>query len=155
MESKTEDIVIAEIEYLKPDPLYGEERPYSIATQPPPGIKRTNIAQGSVRTPLRSVRGMEDNLSLYTHGFEWACHELTYEVNVDANVDRYMDDMGSFLQKHLNASKVIVYDFVVRLPIPGLTFTRIDFAVCFTPVPRTAPTQCRYRSTKRDYENLI
>ncbi|KAF2807644.1 uncharacterized protein BDZ99DRAFT_572558 [Mytilinidion resinicola] len=109
-----DDKVVAEIQYLKPNPLYDNERPYSIATVLLPGVKRTNIEQAAVRTPISSVRGKEDSFALYVQGFEWTRHDLNYELSIDTNVDRYMEEMGSFLRKHLNASEVIVYDYVFR-----------------------------------------
>lgn len=56
---------------------------------------------------------MKNQFSLYTSGFEWAQHSLNYDLDTDEAVDRYMDEMGVFLQQHLKASRVIVYDFVV------------------------------------------
>ena len=106
-------IVVAEIEYLKPDPLYDEEQPYSIASRPPPGIKRTNIMQVPVKTSIHNARGKKDEFSLNVSGFEWVDHPLNFDVNQDAQINDYMDEMGTFLQQHLDAEKVIVYDFVV------------------------------------------
>ncbi len=107
------NVVVAEIQYLSPDPLYDKERPYSIAAQPPPGIKRTNIVQAGVKTRIHNARGKEDQFSLHVNGFEWTSHNLDYGLDSDQAIDRYLDEMGSFLQRHLKASRVIVYDFVV------------------------------------------
>ncbi|KAJ5702456.1 hypothetical protein N7488_010004 [Penicillium malachiteum] len=107
--------VVAEIQYLSPDPLYDEERPYSIAAQPPPGVKRTNITQTGVRTHIHNARGRESEFSLYSTGFEWINHHLDYAIDSDQALDKYMEEMGALLQQHMKASRVIVYDFVVRL----------------------------------------
>lgn len=105
--------ITAQINYLNPDPLYDAERPYAIASDPPPGLKRTNITQAAVKTKIHNARGKEDEFSLYSNGFQWVRHSLTYDVHVGQNVDRYMNDMGLFLQSQLKASRVVVYDFVV------------------------------------------
>ncbi|KAI1439506.1 hypothetical protein F5Y02DRAFT_425529 [Annulohypoxylon stygium] len=106
--------ITAQINYLNPDPLYDAERPYAIASDPPPGLKRTNITQAAVKTKIHNARGKEDEFSLYSNGFQWVRHSLTYDVHVGQNVDRYMNDMGLFLQSQLKASRVVVYDFVIR-----------------------------------------
>lgn len=107
--------IVAQINYLNPDPLYDDERPYAIASDPPPGLKKTNITQVAVETEVYNVRGREDEFSLYSSGFQWVHHSLAYNVNVEQNVDRYMEDMGVFLQSQLKASHVVVYDFVVGI----------------------------------------
>ncbi|KAF5601716.1 uncharacterized protein FSUBG_8082 [Fusarium subglutinans] len=107
-------IVVAEIEYLKPDPLYDEQQPYSIASRPPLGIKRTNIMQVPVKTSIHNSRGKKAQFSLNVNGFEWVDHPLNFDVNQDAQVNDYMNEMGTFLRQHLNAEKVIVYDYVIR-----------------------------------------
>jgi hypothetical protein len=108
------DHLVAKIYYLKPDPLYDEERPYAIASDPPPGLRKTNILMTPVETLIRNVRGKEDQFSLYTCGFEWAHHSLSYELDTDQAVDRYLDDMSTFLCQHLKASKVVPYDYAFR-----------------------------------------
>ncbi|KAJ5626818.1 hypothetical protein N7528_004245 [Penicillium herquei] len=106
--------VVAEIQYLNPDPLYDEERPYSIAAQPPSGVKRTNITQTAVKTHIHNARGREGEFSLYSTGFEWIHHRIDYAIDSDQAIDKYMQEMGTLLQQHMKASRVIVYDFVIR-----------------------------------------
>ncbi len=119
------DPVSAGIYYLKPDPLYDEEKPYSLegATTLPPGMKRTNIVNSPTRTTIWNAREKKSVFSLYAHGFEWAHHELTYDLGFgedEARLDRYMNEMGEFLRCHLKASKVIVYDYVVSTTFSGI-----------------------------------
>lgn len=112
--SESSESVAAEIQYLKPDPIYDDERPYAIASEPPQGLKRTNIVQQGVRTVIYNARGGQENFSLYSNGFEWVNHGLEYPVSPDENIDRYMQEMGELVRMHLKASKVVVYDYVVR-----------------------------------------
>ncbi|KAK0744331.1 hypothetical protein B0T21DRAFT_389709 [Apiosordaria backusii] len=91
-----EDTLIANVYYLKPDPLYDEEKPYSLASHPPPGIKKTNIVNSPTPTIVRNARGFEKNFFLYTHGFEWLDHDLKLDPGFGADegqLDEYMNEM--------------------------------------------------------------
>ena len=110
------DPLIADIYYLKPDPLYDTEKPYEIASAPPPGIKKTNIMNTPFKTPIMNARGKEEQFKLYTSGFEWARQTVCLDVSNEEGLDRYLADMEAFIGQHLNASKVIAYDYVVCPP---------------------------------------
>jgi hypothetical protein len=38
-----QEVISAPLMLLKPDPLYDEVKPYAVASDPPPGIKKSNI----------------------------------------------------------------------------------------------------------------
>jgi hypothetical protein len=117
--------VEARLAYLKPDKRYDEERPYFIVGRPLPGTKQSNIEYVQCKTRIHDARKQHEEFTLETNGFEWINHELSYELASKENVDRYMDEMAEVVRKHVEASRVYVYDFVVWLYQVGLMFQDI------------------------------
>ncbi|KAF2702776.1 hypothetical protein K504DRAFT_522381 [Pleomassaria siparia CBS 279.74] len=107
-------VVEARLAFLKPDKRYDNERPYFIVGRPPPGIKQSNIEYVHCKTRIHDARNLKNDFSLCTNGFEWLTHELYNDVASKNDIDRYMDEMAEVARKHLGASRVHVYDFVVR-----------------------------------------
>lgn len=107
------DQISAPVMFLKPDPLYDHEKPYAIASDPPPGIKKSNISNISYETIITNSRGYETEFSLYTTGFEWVRQPLVLSSKDEEGIDKYIATMESFLKRHLSASSVIAYDYVV------------------------------------------
>ncbi len=99
--------------FLKPDPLYDEVKPYAIASDPPPGIKKSNIMNTSYTTTIVNARRHENEFSLYSTGFEWVHQALELRLNTDEEIDQYIATMEAFLQNHLHAREVVAYDYVV------------------------------------------
>jgi hypothetical protein len=103
----------APVRFLKPDPIYDEEKPYYILARPPPEMQRSNINYVSFTTKVHDVRDQMKSFSLLDEGFEWINHQLTFDVNDESSIDRYVTEMETVVKKHLGAKRVHVYDYVV------------------------------------------
>jgi hypothetical protein len=110
-----QEVISAPLMFLKPDPLYDEVKPYAIVSDPPPGIKKSNIVNTSYLTTIANARGYQSKFSLYTTGFEWVLQPLEVKLNSDEEINRYMATMENFLLHHLRARRVIAYDYVVSI----------------------------------------
>lgn len=109
--------VAVDLTFLKPDPIYDEEKPYFIESLPPKGVRQTNIQYDRVNTILRNARGHEEDFHLETHAFEWMLHNWPHAIREEGDVDVYMRAMEGVLKQRLNAERVHCYDYTVKASI--------------------------------------
>jgi hypothetical protein len=115
-DTKGGSTVTVDLTFLKPSPLYDEEKPYFIEGVPPKGVRQTNIEYATVETVLHNARGHEQDFDLETHAFEWIHHEYPHTIREERDVDAYMRAMEEVLRQRLKATRVHCYDYTVLKP---------------------------------------
>lgn len=110
--------VNATLSFLADDGLYLTERPYSLKFEAPAGLRRSNILVEKHQQNIEDVRGLEKNLTLDENGFVLV-HldtEMTYEdfEEEDRVKAVYLVEVAEMLQKLVGASRVQVFEYVVR-----------------------------------------
>jgi hypothetical protein len=102
------------LNFLAPLPRYDYEKPYSMDCAPPPGVPRTNVESLPFNICIKNARGYEHTFASSPASFEWFKHELTYALENEESIDRYLREMEGVLKKRTGAKKVLAYDYVVR-----------------------------------------
>jgi hypothetical protein len=110
--------------FLAPLPKYKTEKPFRII----PGAGETfdhhisNVVP-DVRENVRivDIRGRLNEFNFEEHGFEVLSHKSSQPILDDkAQVDAYKMEIEQLLKTHLDAEKVIVFDFRVSVHHVGI-----------------------------------
>jgi hypothetical protein len=109
--------VEAELNYLAPM----AERPRSFASNPPPGVPRTNTAREPHKLPIRDIRPVISSLSLDEDGIIAVRHRTAVRDFRDEDQIRrtYYPESEALVKKVTGAGRVLIFDHVVRRHIPG------------------------------------
>ena len=109
--------VEAELNYLAPM----AERPRNFASNPPPGVPRTNAAREPHKLPIRDIRPVMSSLSLDEDGVAAIRHRTAVHdfQNEDQIRRTYYPEAEALVKKVTGADRVFIFDHVVRRHIPG------------------------------------
>ncbi|KAL3426804.1 hypothetical protein PVAG01_00313 [Phlyctema vagabunda] len=105
--------------FLAREELYKYEKPYLLIFEPPEGFPRTNIRLDKRKDViLEDIRGREDKFSLAQHGFQLLKIESSLRAQ-DFEDDQqvtstYLPEVAEALRKLLNASRVQVFEHLLR-----------------------------------------
>lgn len=115
------DIVTATLHFLPRDPLFEEEKPYSIQYTPHGDIPQTNVYQDIVKgVKVRNIRPIRDALSFESDGMivKDFHSRMTYEEFADPEIVRnvYVPEVAELLKKELGVENVAILEYLVRPP---------------------------------------
>ncbi|OKO93438.1 hypothetical protein PENSUB_12501 [Penicillium subrubescens] len=121
--------VHAAIGHLSNPKQFVGEKPYEIFIDTQPGRPKTNMKFALCDgIPVKDVRfhGREQ-FSLDKNGFEFVNHSFDDQITInsikqsggDAALQSYLKPLQVFLQQHLKADKVILYDWRVASLVPS------------------------------------
>ena len=110
--------VNATLSFLADDDLYLTERPYSLKFEAPVGLRRSNILVEKHQQTIQDVRCLNKSLTLDENGFVLVRldTEMAYEDFEEEDSVRsiYLVEVAEMLQKLVGASRVQVFEYVVR-----------------------------------------
>lgn len=112
------DTVTATLHFLPRDPLYDDEKPYSIYYTPHGDIPQTNVYQDIVKgVKVRNIRAMRDNLDFQTDGLMVRNFhtKMSYEDFATPDIVRnvYVPEVADVLRKELGVENVAVLEYLV------------------------------------------
>lgn len=112
------EFVEADAHFLQRDPLYDNEKPYSLRFTPPEDFPRANIKLERHTIRIRDIRNRPKPLSFWEHGFQILpfCSEMEYSNFDDDNVVKeiYLREAANKLRGFLGAQKVQIFEHTVR-----------------------------------------
>lgn len=110
--------VTATLSFLANDELYETERPYSLKFEAPEGLRRSNIQVEKHKQVIQNARQSEKSITVKDNGFalvkldsKMAYEDFENEERVKAV---YLVEVAEMLQKLVGASRVQVFEYVVR-----------------------------------------
>lgn len=110
-------IVRSHTHFLKRDPLYNEEKPYSLRFTAPDGFPRANIKLDRHDLDVFDVRPKKDELSLESNGcFVWNFKSrMPYDdFDNEAKVrEIYLVEVADGLRQRLGARQVQIFEHTV------------------------------------------
>ena len=117
MASMTAGTIESYTHFLKRDPLYNIEKPYTLRYTAPNGFPRANIKLDRHNLSVRDIRPQKDELSLDRNGcFVWSFQtRMTYNDFDDKTkiLDVYLSEVADRLRTELGAEKVQVFEHTV------------------------------------------
>jgi hypothetical protein len=120
--------VISSINFIVPQQNDSEDKPYQLKYEPPEGFPATNIVSEERTVKLEDVRGHEDNFSVARNGFAIVHLEdrMAYEDYDDQQLVQqvYFKQVAEAVKELLGASRVQIFEHVVRLATSDLWFVR-------------------------------
>jgi len=121
------DSVCSEINFLRRDEKWENEKPYRMRYNPPAGLPRTNYNFESHSVNVYDMRPLLPDLSLDKNGFE--VHQLQSEMKYSDFSDPqkikevYSEEIKNLLQQSLKAQHIHILDYVVRINSHVINFT--------------------------------
>ncbi|RMZ91047.1 hypothetical protein DV736_g1710, partial [Chaetothyriales sp. CBS 134916] len=115
--------------FLSPDHnLYSQEKPYYLDYSPPDGIKRSNVElERFEKLHIEDIRDRLGDFTFEKTGFQLISldHGMEYDdfVDKDKVEEVYLKHVAQMLQQQLGASRVQIYDWIVRKRTP-------EFPIC-------------------------
>jgi hypothetical protein len=122
--TSTEDVVHAEMHFLKREEKWKTEKPYRFRYRVPQDVARTNVAFEVCNIDIYDMRRFLPSLDLFSNGFEVVSFQ-TQMQNADWSdpnriSSRYLPELQSFLVRKLGAKHVKLLDYEVTSPKPSL-----------------------------------
>jgi len=110
--------VNATLSYLRPM----EEKPRTLAYQPPPGVPQTNAVYESRPTSIRDLRAVGGPTTLDREGFLFIQHRSAVRDFYDDEELRrvYIAEAERLIATATGASRVLIFDHTRRRRIPGI-----------------------------------
>lgn len=112
------DTVSATLHFLPRDPLYDEEKPYSIQYTPHGDVPRTNVYQDIIDgVKIRNIRPIRDTLDFNNDGMivrnfqtkmiyeDFAIPEVVREI--------YVPEIAELLKKEMGVENVAILEYLV------------------------------------------
>ncbi|KAG6028783.1 hypothetical protein E4U41_000586 [Claviceps citrina] len=97
--------VLGQFNYLQWKPIFHQEKPYYLYTDPPPGYPNANFAtKPGHPEPIHDVRGQEDRFSLDDNGFAFGRQEYPFSLrDVDEKTvkSQYLPSLEVLIREHL------------------------------------------------------
>jgi len=114
---ETLPVVEAELNYLTPM----AERPRNYTFDPPPGEPRSNIVPEAHRVRIHDLRPVAENAALDEQGFAVLRHHAAVRdfESEDEIRGAYCPETEALIKHATGASRVFIFDHVVRRHIPG------------------------------------
>jgi len=113
-----EPYVRASLNYL----AAANEKPFSYAYEPPPGVRWSNVETEAREVTIRDLRAAGDDLSLDRAGFQLLVHQTAVKNFWDEDeVARvYYPESIAFLKRTTGAAEVRIFDHTLRRRVPGV-----------------------------------
>lgn len=112
------EVLEADTYFLQRDPLYKEEKPYSLRFTPPDGFPRANIKLERHTISIHDIRSRSKPLSFWQHGFQMLPFQsaMKYSDFDDDNIVKeiYLREAANNLRDFLGAQKVQIFEHTVR-----------------------------------------
>ncbi|KAF5608112.1 uncharacterized protein FSUBG_4936 [Fusarium subglutinans] len=102
------------VNYLAPEALWEDTKPYEITGNVSADVPRTNFRFEPRAVEVQDARALPAEVSLSTHGFEWVTQTTTKDFKTDGSVTRYVNELEEFIQDHFKADKVLTFQYQVR-----------------------------------------
>ncbi|KDQ08741.1 hypothetical protein BOTBODRAFT_37602 [Botryobasidium botryosum FD-172 SS1] len=125
------------LNYSTTDP--SGEAPYFYVESPPAGQPRSNLHEDAHDAVIHNARGLENQFSMDTSGFEFVKHTSTETdfLDEEAIKTRYYGEVEELLKKHTGAKRVFIFDHTIRRNYDGKTGTELRGPVTRAHVDQT------------------
>lgn len=126
-EEAASDSVIATLHFLPRDPLFDEEKPYSIQYTPHGDIPQTNVYQEIVRgIKIRNIRPLRNTLDFHSDGMvvQDFRTKMSYDDFATPDIVRrvYVHEIAELLKKELGVNNVAILEYLVSTYTVPLTY---------------------------------
>lgn len=109
--------VLTQVYFLKRDPTYDDEKPYSLRFTPPEGFPRANILLESHDVAVHDIRPIRNELTIDKNGYAIMSLEtdMTYDDfdNEQRIKDVYLRELSEALRSYLGAKRVQIFEHTV------------------------------------------
>ena len=114
--------VQTQVYFLKQDPKYDDEKPYSLRYTPPDGFPRANVLLECHDVMVEDIRPIRDSLSIETNGFAIMNYNtaMCYDDFDDEDKVKtiYLRELSEALRTYLKATRVQIFEHTVTQASP-------------------------------------